>query len=130
MNILLVEDNEQYLEMFTQQLSKLGTVIAFKSSNETRRFLHDSDIKFDLIVCDHNIQRFEADLRSKAYGTEIYYEFRMGLDVPTPFIHFSVEPCPEKYEESKKDPNFYSLKKSSAVDLYTYIESTVLKNKP
>lgn len=129
MNILLVEDNEQYLKTFTDQLSKLGNVTAFKSANGTRKFLYDTDIKFDLVVCDHNILRFEAETNSYAQGNEIYEEIRWGSESDVPFIHFSADPCPEKYDGSKEDKNFYSLKKSSSVDLCQYIHDKILNKK-
>ena len=127
MNILLVEDNEGYLAQFTEQLSSLGNVTAFKSANGTRKFLFDTEIKFDLVVCDHNILRFEAERNTHSYGNEIYEEIRWGMESTIPFVHFSADPCPDKYEGSSEDAQFYSLKKSSSVDLCKFIIEKVLK---
>lgn len=128
MNILFVEDDEVNIIIFTKQLEKFGTVHSFKSSNGARRFLSTTDIVIDLVVCDHNILRFEEDSsRYKATGDEIYEEIRELLELSTPFVHFSMEPCPDKYYGSKDDSNFYSLRKQSHVDLSPLISKILSK---
>lgn len=128
MNILFVEDNEENLKNFTRQLQTLGTVYAFKSSNGSRKFIADGKVTIDLIVCDHNILRFEEDSgRYMAEGNEVYEEVRDFRDLKIPFIHFSAEPCPDKYHGSNEDTQFYSMKKEYSVDLVKFINEKVLK---
>lgn len=117
MKILFIEDTPSWTEEFTPILKKLGEVIHFKSSNAARNWMDENT--FDLVVCDHNILRFETEKRS-AKGTEVYDHLR--FDHPEiPFIHFSYEPCPEIY--TPEDVHFYSLKKESYAKLGELIQS-------
>lgn len=129
MKILFVEDNNDMVELYKPIFEKLGEVTHFKSSNAARKNLgrEEGKCKYDLIICDHNIQRFEKDSRGLlAQGCEIYLHLRLGLkDDETPFIHFSSDPCPGKYElfykdvtdGSTKDSNFYWLQKEYNSDI-------------
>lgn len=128
MKILFVEDNLDFIEEFSAQLKTLGEVVAFKSSNAARRWLHENKLPLDLVVCDHNILRFEAESNTKATGDEVYRDMRWSGDYPSvPFIHFSYDPCPENYKNKEEDKNFYSLKKESGVNLLKFIEGKGLR---
>lgn len=124
MKILFVEDTDSWIEEFLPQLQKFGEVCHFKGSNAARRSL--DEIEYDLVVCDHNILRFETE-KTVAYGTEIYQELRW-MDKQIPFIHFSYGPCPEVYG-SEKDSNFYVLKKDNGVNLVEFIRKIMKSNK-
>ena len=125
MKILLVEDNLRNIEIFEKQLSQLGQVVVFKSSNKARNWLNENSLFLDLVVCDHHILRFEGEPNSRAFGTEVYWELRY-LNQTVPFIHFSAEPCPEEYE-SDGDKNFYSIRKNESVNLLKFISDKVFK---
>ncbi len=118
MKILFIEDNDSWVNEFLPQLQTIADVTHFKGSNAARRSMDETE--YDLIVCDHNILRFEAETRI-AYGTEIYTELRWS-GKETPFIHFSYEPCPELYNTTQ-DPKFYSLKKQHGSQLLGLIKS-------
>lgn len=126
MKILFIEDTASWINEFKPLLETFGEVVHFKSSNAARRWMAEN--KFDLVVCDHNILRFETESRS-AYGTEVYHELRFTEETETtPFIHFSYEPCPEDY--STTDPHFYSLRKDTGAklgDLITKITKIISK---
>ena len=124
MKILFVEDTDSWVEEFLPQLQTLGEVCHFKGSNAARRSL--DEIEYDLVVCDHNILRFENE-KTIAYGTEIYKELRW-MDKQIPFIHFSYGPCPEEYRV-EKDSNFYVLKKDNGVNILNFIQKIMELNK-
>ena len=125
MRILFVEDTDVFINRFKPQLEKLGEVNHFKSSNGARasmkRVLRDEEseeFNYDLIVCDHNILRFEKEHKT-ARGTEVYHELRRWGSETVPFIHFSAAPCPEEYD-ANNDSNFYTLGKNYDSDLIGY----------
>jgi CheY-like chemotaxis protein len=124
MRILFVEDTESYIKRFKPVLEEFGEVVHFRSSNGARRAMGRSndEFSFDLVVCDHYIHRFEED-GGDATGDEVYLQLRYFIkrgDVP--FLHFSSDPCPRKYEESDEDENFYVLRKDYSAALKATIE--------
>lgn len=126
MKILFVEDTDVFIERFKPMLEKLGEVDHFKSSNAARRAMgREEDFKYDLIVCDHYILRFEQEMKP-ATGDEVYYHLRHWCSDTVPFIHFSSAPCPEKYDvriySGEKDKNFYVLGKNYNSPLMELIE--------
>ena len=126
MKILFVEDTDIFIERFGKQLKELGEVAHFKSSNAARREMgrEAEDFKFDLVVCDHNILRFEEEYKP-AQGTEIYYHLRYNNERDDiPFIHFSADPCSEKYD-AKDDKNFYMMRKDYSADLVGLIKEVM-----
>jgi len=125
MKILFVEDNIRNIEIFENQLSHLGQVFVFKSSNKARNWLNDNSLFLDLVVCDHHILRFEGEPNSRAFGNEVYWDLRY-LNPTVPFVHFSAEPCPAEYE-ADEDGNFYSIKKNESVNLLKFILDNGLK---
>lgn len=116
MKILFIEDTDVFITRFKKQLEEIGEVTHFTGSNAARRAMgrEAEDFKFDLIVCDHYINRFEEDHQGyTATGDEIYMHLRFMLEIENiPFIHFSSEPCPDKYEDSKDNKYFHTLCKS------------------
>ena len=129
MKILFIEDTDVFIKRFKPQLEELGEVTHFKGSNATRRAMgrEKEDFKFDLIVCDHYIDRFEEDNSNyNATGDEIYMHLRFMLEIDDiPFIHFSSDPCPEKYTESTEDKNFYTLHKDYSADLTSLVKEVM-----
>lgn len=126
MNIIFIEDNDEFISQFKPQLQTLGIVTHFKSVQSTILFLNTSNTQFDLVVCDHNLLRFETESQGRyATGNEIYDEIRLGLLYKMPFIHFSYEPCHHEYINSQNDPNFYILKKDANTDLLDFIKNSV-----
>lgn len=121
MKILFIEDTDVFIERFKPQLEELGEVTHFTGSNAARREMgrEAEDFKFDLIVCDHYINRFEEDHHGyTATGDEVYMHLRFMLEIDNiPFIHFSSAPCPDKYDDSKDDKNFYTMCKDHSADL-------------
>lgn len=128
MKILLVEDNLNYIEIFSKQLSALGEVTVFKSLQGTVRWLDDNGSDLDLVVCDHNILSHEDPQSRTVPATDIYFELRFFKNKTVPFIHFSYEPCPERYIH-QPDAHFYSLEKRDDVNLINFINEKVLKKK-
>lgn len=101
-------------------------MIHFKSLQATLFWLGQNASSLDLVVCDHNILLFENDPKTPAQAMDIYFELRMGLE-KVPFIHFSADPCSEKYQ-SENDPNFYSLQKDPDTNLMQYVKN-IFSNK-
>lgn len=126
MKILFVEDNAEFIQEFLKQLSVLGEVVVFKSSNAARKWLHFNEEPIDLVVCDHNILRFEEEPDTRAFGTEVYHDLRGYNGSSVPFIHFSYDPCPEEYK-TNGDANFHSLRKQSGVNLLKFIQEKGLR---
>ena len=92
MNILFIEDNHDFINYFKPLLGRFGEISHFKSSNGARKHLKETAAIYDLIICDHNILRFEEGSNKMAQGTEIYlYLRRFHKEIP--FIHFSSDPC-------------------------------------
>lgn len=120
MKILFVEDTEKMIVAYKPMLEGIGEVLHFKGSNAARKALKDN--KFDLVVCDHQILKFEHG-DYYAEGTQIYQYLRKRLKSQIPFIHFSVTPCPYKYDLEKKDDNFYCLDKSKGFNITEFIRS-------
>ena len=113
--ILVVEDNDRHCQEILKQLKGLGDVVHVKSYRGAAKALRDEE--FDLIVCDHNINMFEDDPNSWGQGTDVYFHLRFMTDKDdVMFIHYSSEPCPEKYD-AEDDKLFKSFHKVVGFDL-------------
>lgn len=129
MKILFVEDTEVFIERFKPQLEELGKVTHFKGSNAARREMgnQEGELDYDLIVCDHYINRFEGEgyEAGNATGDEIYMHLRMIMDIEdTPFIHFSSAPCPNEYPASD-DKHFHTLCKDYDANLIGLVKEVM-----
>lgn len=130
MKILFVEDTDVFINRYKPMLETLGEVHHYKSSNGARKAIGNEEegFDFDLIVCDHNILRFEEELKP-ALGNEIYYHIRMWCSETVPFIHFSAAPCPEEYDirmlDHSTDKNFHILGKNYDSPLLDLIEEII-----
>lgn len=118
--ILFVEDTFLWVQEFKPILETFGDITHFKSYQATIQELDKT--LFDLVVSDHNILLWENESRT-ATATDIYFELRC-LSKTTPFIHFSVDPCPNLYLDSSicSDSNFYSIKKEYGADLFNLVK--------
>lgn len=123
MKILYIEDQACFFEEGIKELSTIGEVVHFKSSNGARRYLLENEHSLpDLVVCDHQILRFEGETFRKATGDEVYFDLR-AVNQTIPFLHYSSEPCPEEY--NPKDPHFH-YKKKGTIPLLTWLKQLKL----
>lgn len=115
MKILIIEDLEigEYFKKKIKDSLSAEVVWVQSMSGFIRHLDLLEDIhSFDAIVCDHNFPSFPEEIPSEM-GNEVFMElFHNGYKGK--FIHFSAQPCPEKYDlkdESNSKIEFHSLKK-------------------
>ena len=107
MNILIIEDNLDAIEVLRVLLKDHNLIIA-KTGSEAIDII-DETIDFDLVICDHNFPYFEGE-RPEGIGHTILFEL-VHSNYKGHFLHFSQDPCPEKYD-LKDNVKFFSLNKS------------------
>jgi len=129
--IIFIEDIEAVKNSFLPTLEKYDEVKHFSNQRDLMVFLKGleeegnfEDIK--CVVCDHNYYPFADSRDVMGLGTSTYLELKWS-DYSETFVHFSADPCPDKYE-ANDDDKFYSIKKkTSEIESFTALEEVLKK---
>lgn len=132
LRILLLEDVDFMRKKYELQLDELKpdlrtSVKSWKQGQISMRDQVKKETPYNLIVCDHNFFMFDDSFSPEGIGHEFFSEVRhvyrrKDLELPI-FIHFSAEPCPEKYEH-RDETDFFSWKKGGGINIASWIDDS------
>ena len=122
MKIFIIEDSLDAISLLKVIFKEDNLTIATTGAEATD--IIDDGVDFDLVICDHNFPFLRGD-RPEGLGRDMLFEL-VHSGYKGHFLHFSAEPCPEKYE-LKDNVIFYSLNKSDCLSdkrflLMEYVE--------
>ena len=120
MKILFIEDHPSIGKFFQMtMMDGLDAQVDLVTTRSAFFKLIDKVHDYDVIVCDHYFPSFEDSRSPEENGNHIFMEL-FHDNYSGKFIHFSSEPCPEKYDlkdEVGTKINFHSMQKKE--DGYT-----------
>lgn len=119
--ILFIEDSTKAINQYKKLLNSFDNILIFSNYSEANYFINTSNQTDNIkcVICDHNFP-INKDDQIKEMGHLIQESLLMN-EITCPFIHFSRNPCPEKYQ---KQNDFFSLKK----DIYSETTEKELHN--
>lgn len=95
MKILIVEDSKEAIKFLEKHLTDHQLFVA-ESEVEALQILQ-KESSFDLVICDHNFPLRKGG-RPEPLGPDILYVLISEHNYKGHFLHFSADPCPQKYE--------------------------------
>lgn len=109
--ILIVEDSLSAIENLQRCLKEVGEFNLKIATHYKAAINLIETEKFDIIICDHNFPIFQNS-QPEPLGTDILFELACE-DFNGIFIHHSLEPQPELYQDHTNNMKFYSFEKNS-----------------